>query len=461
MNKKLNKAVILLAWLILWQITAFFVNNHIYFASPLEVLLEIVSKAADRGFWLSICGSLLRITTGFIISGSLAFIMAFASFRFKCLRDFLSPAVTFFKSVPIAAVVVVLLIWWGPRYLVLCISMMVVFPNVYLNMLTGISNADRSLIEMSDVFKTRRIDRFLWIYRPAYLPYLHSAVSVSLGMCFKSGIAAEVIGLPEFSIGEQLYRDKIYLNTAGVFAWIVVVLILSSVTERLIGVLLKRLSNVPSCIDLTERENHGRKYETENRKMTPYSVIADRIIKKYDDRVVIDTDLKLIPGQIYSIKAPSGSGKTTLLKILSGILKPDSGTVQTGSISMVFQDDRLIPNANGLRNLRYTLCSGNLREEYLKLLPADTLGLPASSLSGGERRRLCILRAMLRHSQIVIMDEPFAGLDEATKQYTADWILKNLNGRTLIYTAHDPDPVIWPGSEEIKLIDKKRPVKGE
>ena len=453
MNKKLKKAVILFIWLALWQVTAFFVNNPIYFASPVEVAIDLCTKVRDLVFWQSVAGSLLRIISGFMISFLAAFLMSFAAYRFAWIREFLSPAVTFLKSVPIAAVVVILLIWWGSGYLVLCISMMVVFPNIYLNMLSGLDNADDKLLEMADVFKVRGLDKILWIYRPSYLPHLHSAVSVSLGMCFKSGIAAEVIGLPRFSAGEQLYRDKIYLNTAGVFAWVIVILLVSSLTERLIRYGLNLLSKIPSSCPEEVKSSVLQDSDNNDPEIREYTISAEKITKSFEERQIINTDIKLKRGRIYFLKGPSGAGKTTLLKILSGVTDADSGNVRSGSVSMVFQDDRLIESANGLRNLRIAGCDGDLKNEYLKLLPVQTLMLPVSKLSGGERRRLSILRAILRRSDVVIMDEPFAGLDEDTKIKTADWILDNLNGRTLLYTAHDTEPIIFPKADELFLTD--------
>ncbi len=451
MNNRLKKAVILLIWLVLWQVTAFFVNNPIYFVSPFEVITELFSKLRNAVFWQSVAGSLLRIIIGFSVSFTAAFIMSFASYRFKWIREFLSPLVTFLKSVPVAAVVVILLIWWGSRYLVLSISMMVVFPNIYLNMLTGLDNTDKGLLEMADVFNVSIPNRILWIFRTSYRPHLHSAVSVSLGMCLKSGIAAEIIGLPRFSAGEQLYRDKIYLNTAGVFAWVIVILALSTLTERLISYGLTLLSKVPSsCPDGLgmKRVYNSAAYVGEE---TDDTIIADNIIKYFDDRKILDTDFRLKKGHVYFLKAPSGSGKTTLLKILSGITPPDSGRISRRSVSMVFQDDRLIEQANGLRNLYIAGCRGDLKEEYLKLLPEQTLMLPVQRLSGGERRRLCILRAVLCPSEAVIMDEPFAGLDDETKKVSAEWILNNLKGRTLLYTSHDSDTDFSVKAQEISL----------
>lgn len=456
MKNKTKKAVILLIWLALWQIAAFFVNNPVYFASPVEVAAELVHKVGDMAFWQSVGGSLARILSGFLAAFLLAFLTAFISLRYRWLKEFISPFVTFLKSVPVAAVVVVLLIWWGSGYLVLCISLMVVFPNIYLNMLTGLANADKGLLEMADVFRLRRADRLLWIYRPAYLPYLHSAVSVSLGMGFKSGIAAEVIGLPEFSIGERLYRDKIYLDTAGVFAWVVVILIVSSLTERFIIYALRRIADIPpACIYEVPALSSDKSVVLDNIELPPgYTVYSEGIIKTYEGRTVIDTGVKLRSGHIYHLNAPSGAGKTTLLKIIAGITDADKGAVQAGRISMVFQDDRLIEHANGIRNLRLAGCEGNLKDELHWLLPERTEMLPTSELSGGERRRLAIARALLHPSDIVIMDEPFAGLDEETKEKTIDWVSKHLGGRTLLYTAHEIETVSFIDAEPIRLITR-------
>ncbi len=456
MKDKLKKAVILLIWLGLWQITALFVSNPIYFATPVETLRELFVKLREAAFWQSLLGSLLRILGGFFAASFLAFMLAFAVQRYGWLKEFLAPFVSFLKSVPVTAVAVILLIWWGPRYLVLCISLMVVFPNIYSNMQTGLSHADKELLEMAAVFRLRPIDRFLWICRPAYLPYLHSAVSVSLGMCFKSGIAAEIIGLPEFSIGERLYRDKIYLNTAGVFAWVIVILLLSSLTERLIMRLLKLLSKFPApCLRPETCGGEGDALNT-GASFTDglpegYTLYAERIVKSYEGRTLVDTEVKLKAGKIAYLKAPSGEGKSTLLGMLAGTVIPDRGSVAAGRLSMVFQEDRLVESANALRNLKLAGCTGDLAAEVRKLLPERTLMLPASELSGGERRRVAVMRALLHPSDAVIMDEAFTGLDEETKQKTLDWIRLKLEGRSLLFASHGTEAELFYDAEEIML----------
>ncbi|MBR1440126.1 MAG: ATP-binding cassette domain-containing protein, partial [Lachnospiraceae bacterium] len=426
----------LLIWLCLWQIIAILVHNPIYFAAPADVLVALTEKMGDRSFWMSVTGSLLRILGGFFGAFFLAFLCAFAAHNRNWVKDFLSPFIMFLKSVPIAAVVVILLIWWGPKYLVLCISLMVVFPNIYLNMQAGLQHARTDLLEVAKVFGFRKIDTFLWIYRSAYLPHLHSAMSVSLGMCFKSGIAAEIIGLPEFSIGEQLYRDKIYFHTAGVFAWIIVVLCLSTITEKLILFLFHRFALFPkSCPMETGASLQNTKISSENdlKDHDGLTVFSNGpVTKTFNDRLLINTELKLEKGKIYYLPGPSGAGKTTLLHLIAGLTDPENGSIESGRISMVFQEDRLVESANALRNLRIAGCRGNITKELKELLPKEVLSHPVSELSGGERRRVCIARALLHPSDLVIADEPFTGMDEETKKKCTAFILSHLEGRTFV-----------------------------
>ena len=458
MNKRLKRAGYLLIWLLIWQMLAVIIHIPIYFASPAEVILALFEKVREPLFWKSVGGSLLRILLGFFAAFLLGFLCAFASYFKEWFREFLSPLVHFLKSVPVAAVVVILLIWWGPSYLVLCICLMVVFPNIYLNMLTGLAKADNELLEMAKVFRFRRIDRFLWIYRPSYMPHLHAGITVSLGMCFKSGIAAEVIGLPEFSIGEQLYRDKIYFHTAGVFAWIIVVLTLSMLTEKILLFLFKRLSAYPEALlsahkigNLQKRNDHQR-YAPSSSEL--YTVRSEgNISKSYNGRVVIDTDLNLKQGSVYYLNAPSGAGKTTLLHMIAGLTTPDEGCIHSEKISMVFQEDRLIENANAFRNLKIAGCRGDLAQELETLLPKEVLTQPVCECSGGERRRIVLARALLAPSDIVIADEPFTGLDEETKKKAAEFILSHLNGRTFLFTSHEKESILSAANaEELHLL---------
>ena len=112
------------------------------------------------------------------------------------------------------------------------ISFLMVFPVVYTNILEGLVSTDKDLIEAAGVYRITRLKRIRYIYLPSLSPYIQSAISTSLGLAWKSGIAAEVIGLPDGSIGERVYEAKIYLSTPDLFAWTVVIIILAFLFER-------------------------------------------------------------------------------------------------------------------------------------------------------------------------------------------------------------------------------------
>ena len=106
--------------------------------------------------------------------------------------------------------------------------------STLLNMLAGLESADPKLLEMGRVFQLSRLSRIRAIYLPAAYPFLLSAARLSLGMCWKSGIAAEVIGQPRQSIGAQLNQAKLFFNTPDLFAWTVTIIVVSVVFERLV-----------------------------------------------------------------------------------------------------------------------------------------------------------------------------------------------------------------------------------
>ncbi|MCR5419988.1 MAG: ATP-binding cassette domain-containing protein [Lachnospiraceae bacterium] len=476
MNDRLKKFLILLIFILLWQAAAVLINNPIYFASPLETLAELINKCSDPVFWNSISGSMVRIICGFFSAVLAGYTGAFLSYKYPFIKDWLYPVVSFFKTVPVAAITVILLIWWGSEYLVLCLSIMVVFPGIYENMLKGLENTPSSLLELADVFRLDFFSRLLWIYRPAYLPYLYSALSVSLGMAFKSGVAAEIIGLPERSIGEQLYRDKIYLNTAGVFAWIITILILSSLTKALITLILNKTKNLPDpCPNSLGPAKKNLKMIREPGRLS--ALTLNDIKKDYDKHPLLNICYTFEAPKVYCITGPSGVGKTTLLNMIAGITPADSGNItpfwssdkndfplskqnkRNPKISMLFQDDRLIPDINILKNLEITGCPPNhIKAAVNTLIPKASLNLPVSRLSGGEKRRVQIIRAILNPSDLVIMDEPFTGLDIETKNRIVRWINNNLNNRLLIFSSHDPADITCFDDSVLITLENGSPI---
>jgi len=114
-----------------------------------------------------------------------------------------------------------------------------VLPIIYTNILGGIKNSDREMDKMAQVFRLPWHRRILYVWIPRIKPFLLSAASVALGLSWKAGIAAELIGIPSNSLGEMLYYSKIYFNTLDLFAWTLIIVAISVIFEKLFTALLK------------------------------------------------------------------------------------------------------------------------------------------------------------------------------------------------------------------------------
>jgi NitT/TauT family transport system permease protein len=114
-----------------------------------------------------------------------------------------------------------------------------VLPIIYTNVLEGLKNTDKKLLEAAAVYKMPWAKRFKYIHLPALRPHIISACSLALGLAWKSGIAAEIIGIPEGSVGEMFYYAKAYLNSLDLFAWTLTVVAVSVVFEKAFTMLIK------------------------------------------------------------------------------------------------------------------------------------------------------------------------------------------------------------------------------
>ncbi len=210
-----KKILIVVCWIFMWQLAAALVGNRILLVGPLQTLQALGERALRGDFWLSVGHSLLRIGAGFASGLAIGLLLAAGSSRYKLLEEVLAPVMALLKAIPVASFVVLFLIWWRSAVLATAVSFCIVLPNIYVNTLEGIRHVDPRLLEMAQVLEIPAWNRFFYIYRPALKPYLDSAIHISAGMSWKSGVAAEVIGIPALSVGEQLYLSKIYLDTAG------------------------------------------------------------------------------------------------------------------------------------------------------------------------------------------------------------------------------------------------------
>ncbi len=241
-NRRLMIPLCAIFWLLVWQFASMRIEEEILLVSPIAAgtrLLEIVRQSS---FWMSAGFSLTRIMGGFLLSLAGGTILAALAYRFNGLSFLFAPLISAVKSVPVASYTILCLIFLSTRSLSLIISFLMTLPVVYDTLLEGLRQTDRKLLEMAKVFRVLPRHRLRHIYIPQILPYLVSVIGVGVGIAWKSGVAAEVIGLPQGAIGTRLYEAKITLDMRSLFAWTVAVMVMCYLLEKLIRFLVVRAS---------------------------------------------------------------------------------------------------------------------------------------------------------------------------------------------------------------------------
>lgn len=241
MKKVAMTAASVLVWLALWQILAVCVDSKIILVTPIDVAKRLWELIREETFRKSILFSMARILIGFALGLTAGTILAVVSGKVKFIRTLFAPLISVMKSIPVASFTILALFWIGSRDLSVLVSFLICVPIVCANMLEGIDNLNPNLEEMSRVFKIPFGRRFAGVYLSQLLPYFRSASRLAIGLCWKSGVAAEVIGIPSGSIGERLYMSKVYLETADLFAWTAVIILLSWLCERIFIALVNLL----------------------------------------------------------------------------------------------------------------------------------------------------------------------------------------------------------------------------
>jgi len=238
-SKSIYKFLSVVFALFLWQIGSMIVGADYLLASPVKVIIRLFSLVRENGFIAIVWFSFLRISGGFLLSLIFGIIFAVIAFRKRIFEYFLWPFVITVKSVPIASFIILCLLWFNFNELTVFISFLISFPVIYSNFLQGLKNTDKNLKEVAKIYHIPFFRRLKYIYLPSVRPFLVSSCNVAIGMSWKAGVAAEVIGVVSGSIGGKLYDAKIYFNNADLLAWTVVIILISFLTEKLVVFLIK------------------------------------------------------------------------------------------------------------------------------------------------------------------------------------------------------------------------------
>lgn len=441
-------------WLVVWQVASMLDSSGILLCGPLDALFALYRLSSTQTFWSSIWFSTLRIVAGVLLGYIIAGALAAASWHTSTVRILLQPALLAIKSTPVACVVVILLIWTGAANVSVITVLLLVVPAIYFALCTGLDNMDAGRRELFEVFGVRGQRRFFALTWPAVLPYLQAASSTVLGMSWKAGIAAELIGVPAGSLGERIYQAKLLLETPDLFAWTFCVICLSWLFEHGAMALLrgtwpraaKLALRVPR--DLME-SGHGN---------SDASLRAQGLLIGYGAEPLCEPlGFSLGPSSCLCLQAPSGTGKTTLLHTVARLQRPLAGSLENTAWgrSMMFQDTRLVEDLDAIDNILLFARPGFTRKDArdlaCELLSKDALSRPACELSGGQRRRVELARAFAAPGELVLLDEPFGGLDAQAHSCALAFVKRHGAERIVVFTTHDANDAQALGAQILEL----------
>ena len=451
-TKHLLKLGVAGAWLALWHIAAIVVDNSILLCGPLDVCVAVFDIVTQTGALLTLGKTALTILlsffaafTGGILSGMLAQKLPF----YKLMIE---PLVSVCKTVPVACMVVFLLIITNAHAVVSICIFMVVFPAIHFAAEQGLQNTNNTKSDFFRVFGIHGIKKFLALTWPSMMPFLYAACSTSLGMSWKSGIAAELIGIPLGTVGEQIYQAKITLATDSLLAWTVLIVVCAYACEKLFLALLR--ASEKAALEIAVRipnAPHGQTPQKSNAQNNTVLRVENVCIgyktsEGATKEVLRDVNFTLAQGEKLLLSQKSGFGKTSLLRSALGLLPPLSGRIvwqgknTLPATAALFQQEVLFEELSALQNVMFpsgSAAHSNLARTYLSyVLPEEFHHQAVSKLSGGQRRRVELARTLAFPAELVVLDEPLQGIDDETALKCIELIEEATKDRCVVLASH-------------------------
>ena len=423
-------------WLAAWMLVAALVAQPLILPGPGAVALALLRLVCDASTWAILASSGARILGGLALAAVCGGVLAGASSRSRAFARLVAPALSFVKATPVACVVVLLLIWLGSARVSIAAVFLMALPGVYFSLVEGLAQVDKPLEQMFRLHGVRGWRLFCAHTWREVLPFVLSCARAVIGMGWKAGVAAELIGMAVGTVGERIYQAKLLIETADLLAWTVLVVAASWACERAL-VWLLRVSGPAAWRAAVRTHGQGLRGRARAASDGAAAGLALAVGDRAPWAPALDGLALNVPaGGRACVMGASGAGKSTLLALAAGECTP---------CSMVFQDTRLVESASAVDNV--LVCAGTHMDAssaaaLLRLLvPGVDVHACVAELSGGQRRRVEIVRALLCPGGAVILDEPFTGLDAAARDVAAKVVLDLLDDRTLLLATHDASDV--------------------
>ncbi|MBN1052786.1 ABC transporter permease subunit [Clostridium botulinum] len=220
-----------LFFLIVWQVLAVIINNDIYLPNIQQVITEMIKIISKNDFNLIFISSVYRSVLCYILAIILAIILGVLTFMYPFFKFLLAPINSFAKTIPTMVLVVLVLVWFNKDKTPFIVGFAITFPILYEGIVGSLNSIDKKIIDMMDIYEISLIEKIKNIYAPIIKFHLASIFVSTFSLAFKVVIAGEVHGQPRYGIGSAIQLEKVNFNTSGIFAWIVLIAILSLAFE--------------------------------------------------------------------------------------------------------------------------------------------------------------------------------------------------------------------------------------
>ncbi|MEA5094802.1 Bicarbonate transport system permease protein CmpB [bioreactor metagenome] len=236
---KYRNFFIIIFWITVWEILSLIINQEIYLPSPFATFKSLFDLMFDKVTYITILYSTYRTLTGFLISTFFGVMLGFVCGMNKSIYNLLNPLVSIIRTVPVMSIIIIAIMWFKDTNVPVFVAFLMCFPIIWTNTIQGIDSADNKLLQMCKIYNIKKIRVIKSVYFYSALPYIKAGMVSALGISWKVTSAAEVLSLPKYSIGRFLYDSKVYLEIPDLFAWTIIIVLLSILFEKLLNIIFK------------------------------------------------------------------------------------------------------------------------------------------------------------------------------------------------------------------------------
>lgn len=438
-----------------WQGIALWIGRPALFPDITGLFGACVELLTAFTFYQSVCVTVLRGLSGILISFCMAFLLSVLFSRYKWIHESFKPLLAFIRSVPVISFILLALIFLQPEQIPVMIAFLTMFPLLCENLTKGFESLNPAPLVIAGTFRLRKANLYAHIYYPQLKPFIFSGLSSAMGFGWRAIIMGEVLSQCTFGIGSEMKRAQTFIDVPTLMAWTLVAVVISFFAEK--GIEKLSEYRIPLFFKRKDKE--------EILPWQPPVIELQDISMSYGELHILEyVNLTFAPGKIYGISAPSGKGKSTLLNLINRTRHPSSGTINMPwheGIACMSEKPELLPHLTVLENICLPLANLYTKKRaeyiaglYLKLTEMETWAdRSPGTLSYGQQQRSALSRALAFPSPILLLDEPFKGLDKELARRIAIRIREEhrLLKQTVIFVTHNPEELDLLAEQTIKL----------